>query len=81
MLPHEKHRRSAVKSVTYRLLSVTIDFLVAYFFTKSFTFSLWIVLLVDGYSTLLYYLHERAWAHIHWGRAPVDVWDNSESKA
>jgi uncharacterized membrane protein len=70
MFAHEKHRRSLVKSITYRLLSVTVDLLVAYFFTKNFTLSLGIVLIVDGYSTLLYYLHERVWSHIGWGRAP-----------
>jgi uncharacterized membrane protein len=78
MLSHEKHRRSIVKSVTYRLLSITADLLVAYFFTRNIGFSVGIVLLVDGYSTLLYYLHERIWAHIHWGRAPVISPDDRE---
>ena len=66
--PVEKHRRSAVKSATYRTLSISVDSMVAYFFTRDVVLSFWIVLLVNGYSTVLYYLHERVWAHVTWGR-------------
>jgi len=48
-----------------------VDSLVAYFFTRDIVLSASIVILVNGYSTLLYYLHERIWTHIHWGRRPV----------
>lgn len=64
----ELHRRSVAKSISYRVVSVTIDALVAYFFTHSIALSAGIVIVVDTYSTLLYYLHERIWAHVHWGR-------------
>lgn len=66
--PVEKNRRSATKSATYRVLSLCVDSMVAYFFTRDVTLSAGIVLLVNGYSTVLYYLHERVWAHIQWGR-------------
>lgn len=66
--PSEKHRRSIMKSVTYRILSISVDLMVAYFFTHSAVLSFWIVFFVDGYSTILYYLHERVWAHVAWGR-------------
>jgi uncharacterized membrane protein len=66
--PAEKHRRSVTKSVTYRALSISIDSMVAYFFTHSVILSFWIVLFVNGYSTVLYYIHERVWAHVAWGR-------------
>lgn len=66
--PHETHNRSITKSITYRVLSITVDYIVAYFFTKDVALSLGIVALVNGYSTLLYYSHERVWAHIHWGK-------------
>jgi uncharacterized membrane protein len=63
----EKHRRSVIKSATYRVVSISTDALVAYFFTRNVALSAGIVLFVNGYSTVLYYLHERVWAHIHWG--------------
>jgi len=66
--PVEKNRRSVIKSATYRVLSLSVDSMVAYFFTRNVALSAGIVILVNGYSTLLYYFHERVWAHIRWGR-------------
>ena len=71
MNTHEDHRRSGAKSISYRILSITVDSCVAYFFTRNATLSAAVVLLVNGYSTLLYYIHERIWAHIYWGRKPA----------
>jgi uncharacterized membrane protein len=65
---NEKHQRSIIKSITYRILSITADAFVAYFFTKSAIATLGIVTLVNGYSTILYYFHERAWAYIPLGK-------------
>lgn len=65
----EKHRRSIVKSITYRVVSICVDSTVAYLFTHDIALSAGIVLFVNGYSTVLYYLHERVWAHIHWGHS------------
>lgn len=65
--PFELHRRSIAKSVSYRIASIVADSFVAYFFTRNVALSAGIVIFVNGYSTLLYYLHERIWAHIHWG--------------
>jgi uncharacterized membrane protein len=66
--PAEKHSRSLFKSISYRLLSITVDSAVAYFFTHDVALSAGIVIFVNSYSTLLYYFHERVWANIHWGR-------------
>lgn len=71
MTAHENHRRSFAKSISYRVFSVIVDAFVAYFFTHNITLSVGIVIFVDGYSTILYYLHERAWAHVNWGRAEI----------
>jgi uncharacterized membrane protein len=64
----EKHSRSLLKAISYRVLSVTADSAAAYFFTRDMALSAGIVIFVNSYSTVLYYLHERAWANIHWGR-------------
>lgn len=63
----ETHHRSAIKSISYRALSVSVDSTVAYFFTHNIALSAGIVLFVNLYSTLLYYFHERAWARVRWG--------------
>lgn len=65
--PLEKNHRSIVKSISYRVLSLAVDSTVAYLFTRDVALSAGIVVLVNTYSTVLYYLHERVWAHIHWG--------------
>lgn len=63
----ELHRRSIIKSISYRLLSMAADGVAAYFFTKNVTETIGIVIIINSYSTLLYYFHERAWAHVNWG--------------
>lgn len=69
----EAHPRSVAKAITYRIFSLAVDFTVAYLFLHDVVSSISIVLIVNAYSTVLYYLHERMWAHIHWGRTPVVV--------
>lgn len=64
----EKVKRSAIKSVTYRVMSITADSMAAYFFTRDAALSAGIVIFVNGYSMILYYFHERIWSHIRWGR-------------
>ncbi len=64
----EKRSRSVVKAIAYRTLSITVDSLVAYFFTKNFVATLSIVIIVNGYSAVLYYIHEPIWSRIAWGR-------------
>ena len=67
----ETHHRSAIKSISNRALSVGVDSTVAYLFTHNIALSAGIVLFVNLYSTMLYYLHERAWARVRWGRQDV----------
>lgn len=64
----ETYNRSIIKSVSYRILSLSVDSSVAYFFTHNAILSAGIVIFVNMYSTLLYYFHERVWARIRWGR-------------
>lgn len=66
--PAEKHSRSIVKAITYRILSMTADTITAYILTRSMAMTIGLVILVNGYSTILYFLHERVWANIQWGR-------------
>lgn len=68
----EKSHRSLIKAITYRILSISVDAVVAYFFTRNAIATLGIVTLVNGYSTLLYYFHERAWAHVKLGTQRYD---------
>lgn len=64
----EARMRSVTKATLYRIVSIFVDSVVAYFFTRNVGVTVTIVAIVNGYSTVLYYLHERLWAHIAWGR-------------
>lgn len=64
----EKHSRSLIKSISYRLISMTADTIAAYLLTHDTAMTIGLVVLVNTYSTVLYYIHERVWANIHWGR-------------
>lgn len=44
-----------------------VDTLVAYFVPLQLALSVGIMLVVNAYSTLLYYGHERIWSRISWG--------------
>lgn len=65
---YEQWKRSAIKSASYRVLSITVDTMVAYFFTRDEKMTFAIVAFVNGYSTALYYIHERLWNRIHVGK-------------
>ncbi len=68
---HDKHSRSIVKAISYRVLSLTVDSIFVYAFTKKIDLTLAIVIVTNTYSTFLYYMHERAWNIIHYGRTIV----------
>jgi len=63
-------RRSVVKAITYRFLIVCLDFAAIYLFTGRVRVALAFMVASNIYTTLLYFLHERAWAHVSWGLSP-----------
>lgn len=66
---HKENRyRSITKAIIYRLLSIGIDYSVAYFITHDFEKSTMIVILSNSISLLVYFAHERAWNRIKWGK-------------
>ena len=61
-------KRSIVKAITYRVIILTLDFLVIYLFTHKIEVAAGFMLLSNVYTTLGYFLHERLWARVRWGR-------------
>ncbi len=64
----EYYERSIVKTVTYRVLIVVSTFLVTYYLTGEIQTSLEITAVANIINTILYFIHERAWNEIHWGK-------------
>lgn len=60
--------RSLVKAVTYRILIVIMDFTVIYLLTQKFDIAFWFMIVSNVYTTIAYYVHERIWNRIEWGR-------------
>ncbi len=72
-LGSDKHSRSVIKAFSWRFFGAIDTFLIALFFTGHAGVSG----LIGGTELItkifLYYLHDRAWAHIHWGRLNIDL--------
>ena len=64
----EKHRRSIVKAATYRLFATSVVFGIALLYTGHLGSSVKIGLSAAVAKTALYYVWERLWSNIHWGR-------------
>jgi uncharacterized membrane protein len=64
----ESNSRSLAKAVSYRVLGSTGTALVVFVFSGNMPLSLGAGALDMGVKVVLYYLHERIWNHIPYGR-------------
>jgi len=66
--PHSTFTRTVVKTLTYRAISIIADIIVFYLLTGSLNLALAFGGVMIVISTIIYFLHERAWATIRWGK-------------
>ena len=61
-------KRSLIKTVTWRVTGSSATFLIAYIMTGNFAIAgvIGIVQLISN--SILYFVHERVWNQIKWGR-------------
>ena len=64
----ETHKRSIVKSCLYRLFGTLVTIIIALVFTSSLPASLGIGFIELISKILLYYVYDRIWQNIKWGR-------------
>jgi adenylylsulfate kinase len=64
----ETLRRSVVKTVSYRLTILIMDFTCIYLFTGKVKIALGFMIVSNIYTTIGYFLHERVWDKIKWGK-------------
>ena len=69
----EKHQRSILKTITWRVLGTLITSVVVYIFTKKIVLSLSIGGLDATLKLLFYYLHERVWDKVQWGVKKLEI--------
>lgn len=73
LLPHTRHatetlRRSIVKTISYRAVILILDFTSIYLFTGQIKVALGFTIVSNIYTTVGYFLHERIWDKIKWGK-------------
>lgn len=61
-------KRSLVKSIMYRLIIIVLDFTTVYLFTGKVDVAIGFMLISNVYTTVAYFLHERLWDRIKWGK-------------
>lgn len=65
---HEHSYRSLAKTISYRVIISIELFIVTYTLTGSLDSAIQLTGWTALVSTIIYYFHERVWAHIAWGR-------------
>ena len=61
-------KRSLLKTISWRVTGSAATFLIAFLLTGNFAMAGTIGVAQAIVNTVLYYLHERAWNKIPWGR-------------
>lgn len=73
LLPDTHHSvetlpRSIVKTISYRIVILILDFVSIYLFTGQIKIALGFMIVSNIYTTLGYFFHERIWDKIKWGK-------------
>ena len=64
----ETLKRSVVKTISYRLAILTLDFICIYLFTGKIKVAFGFMIVSNVYTTLCYFFSERLWDKIKWGK-------------
>ena len=65
---HENHRRSVVKALSWRVIATMTTMVAVYFITEEWLIALEVGAIEATAKLFFYYLHERTWLRIKWGR-------------
>ena len=66
----DQPKRSLVKTITWRITGSGATFLISYVISGNLTIAGTIAVIQVVANTLLYFIHERMWNRISWGRLP-----------
>jgi uncharacterized membrane protein len=59
-------RRTVVKTISYRIAILILDFAAIYLFTGQIKVALGFMIVSNIYTTIGYFFHERIWDRIRW---------------
>jgi len=74
----DKPIKSIMKSVSWRIVGTIDTMIISYFITGKVTVAVSIGGVEVFTKTILYYFHERLWAHIH--KIKLKIWTRSNGK-
>jgi len=77
MKTHVQPRRSFVKAITFRTVILCSDAVVIFLITHRWDTTIGLVIATNLASTTLYFLHERVWSRIQWGRTMDNAPDSN----
>jgi len=69
----EHHKRSLAKTFGFLAIVIISDWLVAFIITHQVELSLSITFFSNLVSAIIYFIHERAWNRVHWGRGKIEI--------
>jgi adenylylsulfate kinase len=64
----ETLRRTVVKTISYRVSILILDFTSIYIFTGKVKIALGFMIVSNVYTTIGYFFHERIWDKVKWGK-------------
>ena len=64
----EQHTRSIAKSISWRVIASLTTMILVFVFTGKLALAAGIGFFEVIIKLTVYYAHERAWNHVHWGK-------------
>ncbi len=64
----DSHKRTIVKTLTWRVVATTVTMLVSYIWLGEWGSAVALAITANVIKSLLYYLHERGWNRVGFGR-------------
>jgi uncharacterized membrane protein len=64
----DSHKRSIAKTISWRIVATTTTIAAVFIFTGNLTLSIGVGAVEMIAKLIFYYLHERAWNRVKWGR-------------
>ena len=65
---YESKTRSMVKSIVWRIIAALLTWVILYLYTGQFSESAERTVIVSVVVMIAYYIHERVWNNVNWGK-------------
>ena len=76
---YDHHKRSIAKTIGFFAILVVADWIVVFLITSQPGITFKIIIYSNIVSAIIYFIHERAWNKVHWGRSKIQI-DLGEQK-